>query len=132
MKRCIVSLVLALMSVAGYAQNVLGKWVTTDNESNVEIYQNGDKLFGKIIWLKRGEGQLDVHNPDKSLRSRKLLGVNILTGLLQPDERQDLQMCRLARRQHSKSPRLRRSLLRNPHLDAEVAKCPPIRWALVV
>ena len=81
MKRCIVSLVLALMSVAGYAQNVLGKWVTTDNESNVEIYQSGDKLFGKIIWLKRGEGQLDVHNPDKSLRSRKLLGVNILTGL---------------------------------------------------
>ena len=58
MKRCIVSLVLALMSVAGYAQNVLGKWVTTDNESNVEIYQSGDKLFGKIIWLKRGEGQL--------------------------------------------------------------------------
>ena len=81
MKRSIICLVLALMSVAGYAQNVLGKWVTTDNESNVEIYQSGDKLYGKIIWLKRGEGQLDVHNPDKSLRSRKLLGVNILTGL---------------------------------------------------
>ena len=60
MKRSIICLVLALMSVAGYAQNVLGKWVTTDNESNVEIYQSGDKLYGKIIWLKRGEGQLDV------------------------------------------------------------------------
>ena len=75
MKRSIICLVLALMSVAGYAQNVLGKWVTTDNESNVEIYQSGDKLYGKIIWLKRGEGQLDVHNPDKSLRSRKLLAI---------------------------------------------------------
>ena len=129
MKRCIVSLVLALMSVAGYAQNVLGKWVTTDNESNVEIYQNGDKLFGKIIWLKRGEGQLDVHNPDKSLRQD-----------LQPDERQDLQMCRLARGQHPESPRLRRCLLRNPHLDAEVIsilwlmnhQVPAPRRALVV
>ncbi len=87
MKRSIICLVLALMSVAGYAQNVLGKWVTTDNESNVEIYQSGDKLYGKIIWLKRGEGQLDVHNPDKSLRSRKLLGVNILTGLTKNDKK---------------------------------------------
>ena len=125
MKRCIVSLVLALMSVAGYAQNVLGKWVTTDNESNVEIYQNGDKLFGKIIWLKRGEGQLDVHNPDKSLRSRNDRSHQERQQVgrrqdLQPDERQDLQMCRLARRQHPESPRLRRSLLRNPYLDAEV------------
>ena len=49
MKRSIICLVLALMSVAGYAQNVLGKWVTTDNESNVESYQRGDKLYGKII-----------------------------------------------------------------------------------
>ena len=58
MKRSIICLVLALMSAAGYTQNVLGKWVTTDNESNVEIYQSGDKLYGKIIWLKRGEGGL--------------------------------------------------------------------------
>jgi len=43
--------------------------------------QSGDKLNGKIIWLKKGDGQLDVHNPDKKLQSRKLVGVNILTGL---------------------------------------------------
>ena len=54
MKRSIICLVLALMSVAGYAQNVLGKWVTTDNESNVEIYQSGDKLYTYkcTIWLE--------------------------------------------------------------------------------
>ena len=122
MKKCIISLVLALMSVAGYAQNVLGKWVTTDNESNVEIYQNGDKLYGKIIWLKRGEGQLDVQERQQVGRRQDL----------QPDERQDLQVRHLARRQHPESPRLRRCLLRNPHLDAEIAQCPPIRLALVV
>ena len=81
MKKAIVSLVLAMMSVAGYAQSVIGKWVTEGGDSQVEIYQSGDKLNGKIVWLKKGDGQQDIHNPDKKLQSRKLVGVNILTGL---------------------------------------------------
>ena len=70
-----------LVSAVAYSQGVIGKWVTEGGDSQVEIYQNGDQLCGKIIWLKKGDGQLDTHNPDKSMRSRKLLGVNILTGL---------------------------------------------------
>ena len=81
MKKVIICLVLAMMSVAGYAQSVVGKWVTEGGDSQVEIYQSGDKLNGKIVWLKKGDGQLDVHTPDKKLQSRKLVGVNILTGL---------------------------------------------------
>ena len=81
MKKVIISLVLALVSVAGYAQSVIGKWVTEGDESQVEIYQSGDKLNGKIVWLKAGEGKLDSKNPDKNLQSRKLGGTNILTGL---------------------------------------------------
>ena len=75
MKKVLFSLVLAMMSVAGYAQSVVGKWVTEGGDSQVEIYQSGDKLNGKIVWLKKGDGQLDVHNPDKKLQSRKLVGV---------------------------------------------------------
>ena len=74
-----------MMSAAGYAQSVVGKWVTEGGESQVEIYQSGDKLNGKIVWLKKGDGQLDVHNPDKKLQSRKLVGTNILTGLTKKD-----------------------------------------------
>ena len=81
MKKVILSLVLAMASAAGYAQGVIGKWVTEGGDSQVEIYQNGDKLNGKIVWLQKGDGQLDVHNPDKKLQSRKLIGVNILKGL---------------------------------------------------
>ena len=47
MKKVIISLVLAMMSVAGYAQSVVGKWVTEGGDSQVEIYQSGDKLNGK-------------------------------------------------------------------------------------
>ena len=87
MKKLIVFLVLTLMSVAGYAQDVIGKWVTEGGDSQVEIYKNGDKLNGKIVWLKKGDGQLDVHNPDKKLQSRKLVGTNILTGLTKKGEK---------------------------------------------
>ena len=55
MKKVIICLVLAMMSVAGYAQSVVGKWVTEGGDSQVEIYQSGDKLNGKTykcsIWL---------------------------------------------------------------------------------
>ena len=64
MKKVLLSLVLMVMSAAGYAQGVIGKWVTEGGDSQVEIYQSGDKLNGKIVWLKKGDGQLDVHNPD--------------------------------------------------------------------
>ena len=86
MKKVIISLVLALVSVAGYAQSVIGKWVTEGGESQVEIYQSGDKLNGKIVWLKAGEGKLDSKNPDKNLQSRKLVGTNIVTGLTKNKE----------------------------------------------
>ena len=80
MKKVFLSLVLMFVSAVAYSQGVIGKWVTEGGDSQVEIYQNGDQLCGKIIWLKKGDGQLDVHNPDKSMQSRKLIGVNILTG----------------------------------------------------
>jgi len=87
MKKGIISFVLAMMSVAGYAQSVVGKWVTEGGESQVEIYQSGDKLNGKIVWLKSGDGKLDTKNPDEKLQSRKLVGTNILTGLTKKDDK---------------------------------------------
>lgn len=81
MKKILASMMLVFVSAVAYSQGIIGKWVTEGGESQVEIYQNGDLFCGKIIWLKAGDGQLDVHNPDKKLQSRKLIGVNILTGL---------------------------------------------------
>ena len=87
MKKYLFSMVLALMSVAAYSQSVLGKWMTEDGRSQVEIYQNGDKLNGKIVWLAAGDGKLDDKNPDAKLRSRKLVGTVILTGFTKKGDR---------------------------------------------
>ena len=72
---------LMLMSAAAYSQDVIGKWITEGGDSHVEIYKSGDKLNGKIVWLKAGDEKRDSKNPDEKLQSRKLIGTNILTGL---------------------------------------------------
>ena len=81
MKKVLLSLVLALASMTGWAQGIMGKWITEAGDAQVEIYQQGDKINGKIIWLQQGPETKDKHNPDAKLKECKLMGVNILSGL---------------------------------------------------
>ena len=81
MKTFLFSLALMLMSANVFAQDILGKWITEAGDAQVEIYQNGDQLNGKIVWLEKGPETKDIHNSDAKLRNRKLMGVNILSGL---------------------------------------------------
>ena len=81
MKKMMLMMAFALVSMAGYSQDVLGKWLTESGDAQVEIYMAGNKLNGKIIWLQQGPETKDRHNPDAKLQDRKLMGVNILSGL---------------------------------------------------
>lgn len=77
---------LAAMSAASFAQDVVGKWKLEDGTAIVEIYKSGDAFNGKIVWLSEptnpdGTPSLDDKNPDKSLRSRQIMGLNMLSGL---------------------------------------------------
>ena len=81
MRKLFALMMLVLFSVAANAQNILGKWKTEKGDANVEIYQQGEKVNGKIIWLEKGPDTKDTHNPDAKLRERKLTGVNILSDL---------------------------------------------------
>ena len=74
-------MILGLLSLSGYSQDILGKWVTESGDAQVEIYQKGDVVNGKIVWLQKGPETTDKNNKDAKLQSRKLMGVNILSGL---------------------------------------------------
>ena len=68
------------------ASSVLGEWYTENGKAKVEIYACEDSYCGKIVWLKEpknpdGTNKRDANNPDESLRSRTIVGTNILTGL---------------------------------------------------
>ncbi|MBQ4917018.1 MAG: DUF2147 domain-containing protein [Muribaculaceae bacterium] len=87
MKRMIVGLILAIAPISmAFAQGVEGKWKLSDGTAIVEVYKVGDDYNGKIVWLKNpteadGTPAIDDKNPDKKLRSRKLIGLNMLSGL---------------------------------------------------
>jgi len=79
------------------AQPILGIWHTEDNKSQVEIAPCGDKLCGKIIWLRDpliqdpNEGQVgaprvDKKNPNEALRTHPVLGLQIVEGFVPSGE----------------------------------------------
>jgi uncharacterized protein (DUF2147 family) len=82
-KTTILFSILLCISVGVYAQNAdacLGTWLTGSKKGHVQIYKQGDKYFGKIIWLKEpndvgGKPKLDVKNPDDKLKSRPIMGL---------------------------------------------------------
>ena len=87
MKKMIFSMVFMLMPfMAAFAQDVVGKWKLDDGSAIVEVYKNGDVYNGKIVWLEDpteadGTPAKDLNNPDKNLRNRELIGLNMLSGL---------------------------------------------------
>ena len=87
MKKIIFSIIFMMMPLAAaFAQDVIGKWKLEDGTAIVEVYKSGDSFNGKIVWLANpteadGSPAVDQNNPDKALRGRKLIGLNMLSGL---------------------------------------------------
>jgi len=64
---------------------ILGEWYTEGKKSVVEIYKCDGLYCGKIIWLKEpknkeGKDKVDKENPDESLRTRKIIGLDMVWG----------------------------------------------------
>jgi len=87
MKKIIFSMIFMLAPLAAaFAQDVVGKWKLEDGSAIVEVYQEGDVFNGKIVWLEKpteddGSPVVDDNNPDKTLRTRQIMGLNMLSGL---------------------------------------------------
>ena len=87
MKKIFVSMIFMLIPLAAvFAQDVIGKWKLEDGTAIVEVYQQGDVFNGKIVWLQNpteadGTPAVDNLNPDPKLRTRQLIGLNMLSNL---------------------------------------------------
>jgi len=80
------------------ADAIVGVWATDPKggggPAHVEIYANGDRYDGKIIWLEEplysadDEGETagipkeDHNNPDPALRSRPIVGLVMMEGFV--------------------------------------------------
>lgn len=61
---------------------IVGKWYNTEKDAQVEIYKEGGKFFGKVIWLQNpdenGQPVKDKNNTDESKRDRPIIGLKLL------------------------------------------------------
>ena len=86
-------LLITAISFTGFAQKkdaIVGTWVNATGEAHVNIYKKGERYFGKIDWLKapkdeKGKPKTDYKNPDESLRSRPILGMEMLKDFVYDD-----------------------------------------------
>jgi uncharacterized protein (DUF2147 family) len=67
---------------------ICGKWRSEKKNCIVQVYRDGNDFKAKLIWFddtddktKRMEDRVDYKNPDKALRTRKLIGMNVLEQL---------------------------------------------------
>jgi len=84
-------ILLILISVAAYTQapadDICGRWQSEEKNLIVDVYKQGDNYQAKIIWFNAGNDKLmhewiDKNNPNKALQTRKILGMNVLSGLV--------------------------------------------------
>ena len=64
----------------------LGNWMNEEKEARFEIFSCGDKLCGKITWLKEplrnGKPKMDDLNPEPRMRTRPILGMVFMKDLV--------------------------------------------------
>lgn len=85
--KVIVTIFLVIAAFQAHAQeSIEGIWLTEEGNSKIEIYQKGDNCFGKVVWLEQptdqnGNPVTDRNNPNKDLRNRQVLGIDMLKDL---------------------------------------------------
>ena len=67
---------------------ILGKWESEEKNLIVEVYKQNDAFKAKVVWYHDAndtvpvEQRLDLNNPNKALRNRKIVGTDILSELI--------------------------------------------------
>lgn len=69
--------------------DIAGRWMSTENNLEVEIFKTGNEFKAKVVWFddsddksKPLDTRCDVKNPDEQLRTRKVIGMEVMHGLI--------------------------------------------------
>ena len=95
-------LLLSVISLNSIAQSnpdaILGKWMTVEGNLKVEVYKENDAFKAKILWFDDSDDKAeptnvrcDKKNPHEELRSRKIVGMEVMHGLIYNEDRDEWQ-----------------------------------------
>ncbi len=74
---------LALMMIAApsyAADSVEGYWLTENKRAVVQVEECDASLCGHVYWIIEGGLQFDENNPNESMRTQAMCGLQILSG----------------------------------------------------
>jgi uncharacterized protein (DUF2147 family) len=80
----VVMLLAFFQPVIAQTTGVTGVWFNEEKDTKIEVYKtSGGTYAGKIIWLKdendkKGQPVTDSENPDRNLRTRRILGMTLM------------------------------------------------------
>ncbi len=86
-RKLLILLSLALTSLSLSAQDkadrILGVYLTAQKDGKIEIYKQGNRYFGKLVWGKDthhadGSPKLDTKNDNPAMRKQPILGMVLL------------------------------------------------------
>lgn len=82
----------SLSMIAQTTKNtIVGTWLNQDKTAKIQIYEQGEKLFGKIVWLKEpnenGRPKTDNKNPNKARRTDPIIGLVMLKNFFLTENR---------------------------------------------
>lgn len=70
------------------ADTITGKWMSTEKNLLVEVFKTGNEYKAKVLWFDDVDNKKrpvdirqDTENPDKNLRNRKIIGLQVMHGL---------------------------------------------------
>ena len=76
-----------VLSINNNADEIIGKWMTLENNLEVQVFKQDDHFRAKIIWFKMDDTTVSINtifdekNPNPELRKRKWLGMEVLRNL---------------------------------------------------
>ena len=64
------------------ADAIIGEWFTTKGDSKFKLYKKNNKYYAEIYSPIDGKPQIDRLNPNPNLKTRPIIGVNVLMDLV--------------------------------------------------
>jgi len=76
------------------AEAIVGKWMSTENNLEVEVFRVNSEFKARLVWFDDSDDKsdpmdtrCDKKNPRRELRSRKVIGLEVMHGLsYNPDD----------------------------------------------
>ncbi len=86
--------VYALTSVAQEADKIVGVWWNEEKTTKIEVEKKDGKYIGTIVYMipekyENGEPPKDDENPEEALRSRSIVGLQILNDFVYNNEKEE-------------------------------------------